>query len=130
MHGSLCFFVTFLTVCFEPVSLISCFRHASSHLKLTWKKRLRLSLVRTKWVLSVPEMDSVVLVVAALTLAVFCSGVLDLHGGGGTEGKSFRPEVRHLVLLLSCLLPGLYPTVALHQKLLQQDHKVRTASRV
>lgn len=48
----------------------------------------------------------------------FYPGVLDLHGGGGTEGESVRPEVRHLVLLLSRLLPGLHPTVALHQKLL------------
>lgn len=54
-----------------------------------------------------------------------CSGVLHLHGGGGSEGEPVGAKVRHSVLLLSRLLSHLHPAVAWNQSLLQQDHQVR-----
>ena len=54
--------------------------------------------------------------------SVCCSGVFHLYGGGGAEVEPGRPQVRHPVLLLSHLLSVLHPSVALHQKLQQQDH--------
>lgn len=60
---------------------------------------------------------------AGLT-AASCSGVLHLHGGGASEGQPLRSQVRDPVLLLSHLLSGLHPEVALHQELQQQDHQV------
>lgn len=56
-------------------------------------------------------------------------GVLHLYGGGGSEGEPVGPQVRHPVLLLSHLLPGLHPQVALHQDLQQQDHQVSLRTR-
>lgn len=53
-----------------------------------------------------------------------CPGVLHLHGGGGSEDEPIGAEVRYLVLVLSRLLPGLHPKVALHKKLQQQNHQV------
>lgn len=57
-----------------------------------------------------------------------CSGVLHLHGGGGSEGEPVGAKVRHSLLLLSRLLSHLHPAVAWNQNLLQQDHQVRVKS--
>lgn len=58
------------------------------------------------------------------------AGLLHLYGGSGPEGEPVGPPVRHLVLMLSHLLPGLHPQVALHQDLQQQDHQVSLRTRL
>lgn len=63
------------------------------------------------------------------SLPLMLPGVLHLYGGSGSEGKPIGPPVRHFVLLLSHLLPGLHPQVALHQDLQQQDHQVSLRTR-